>query len=148
MQAASAYVTDEGETMQRITVEGGYPVWIEEIAKADTPWRDVDEIIAALRERIQRHAGFAYIGVLDHYGLILRLGETHPAEMRDAKAILFCPGAKRLNPVLPALCPGAISVADMGNRFVIFFLDAPAFLPAQTLARWVADLRGKEAQDR
>lgn len=127
--------------MQRITVEGRYPVWVEEIAKADTPWRDVDEIAAVLQARIHRHGGSAFICVFDHYGLNLRVGEALPIAMQDAKSILFCPGTKLLNPVLLALCPCAIGVADMGNRFVISFPDAPVVSPTETLALWVENLR-------
>lgn len=111
--------------MQRITVEGGYPVWVEEIAKADTPWRDVDEIAAAFRARIQRQAGSAFIGVCDHYGLNLRLGEKLHAAMRDARIVLFCDDPALPGPTLLALRPCAIGVADMGNRFVLSFMERP-----------------------
>jgi hypothetical protein len=127
--------------MQRITVEGRYPVLVEEIAKADTPWRDVDEIGAVLRSCIQHQADFAFIGVLDNYGLNLRVGEPLPVDMQDAKTILFCPSAKLPNPVTMGLSICAISVADMGNRFVISFPDSPVAFPTETLAHWVEDLR-------
>lgn len=126
--------------MQRITAEGRYPVWVEEIAKADTPWRDVDEIAAALSASIYRQAGAAFIGVFDYYGFNLRVGASLPVDMQDAKTVLFCPGARLPGPVALALCPCAIGVADMGNRFVISFLDAPAASPMETLALWVEDL--------
>lgn len=35
--------------MQCIAVDGLYSVRVEEIAEADTPWRDVDEVTAALQ---------------------------------------------------------------------------------------------------
>lgn len=130
--------------MQHITVEGRYPVWVEEIAKADTPWRDVDEIAAALSACIRHQAGSAFIGVFDHYGFNLRVCEPLPIDMRDAKTILFCPGAKLLNPEGLALCPCAIGVADMGNRFVVSFLDAPVVSPVESLALWVEDLRAAD----
>lgn len=126
--------------MRHIASEGGYPVWIEEIAKADTPWHDADEIAAALQERILR-CGAAFIAVFDHYGLNLRMGEALPAAMQDAKTILFCPCAKLLDPLLLALSPCAIGVADMGNRFVISFQASPVFTPTKTLSLWVDDLR-------
>jgi len=133
--------------MQRITVEGRYPVWVEEIAKADTPWHDVDEIAVVLQSSIQRHAGSAFIGVFDHYGLNIRMGETLPFAMQDAKAILFCPGARLLNPMHLALCPCAIGVADMGNRFVISFLDTPVVSSTETLALWINNLRATDISD-
>lgn len=130
--------------MQHITVEGRYPVWVEEIAKADTPWRDVDEIAAALSACIHRQAGAAFIGVFDCYGFNLRVGASLPVDMQDAKTVLFCPGARLPSPAALALCPCAIGVADMGNRFVISFLDAPVVSPTDTLALWVEDLRAAD----
>jgi hypothetical protein len=127
--------------MHRITVEGGYPVWVEEIAKADTPWLDVDEIAAALQAYIRRSGASAFIGIFDYYGLNLRVGELLPNAMQDAKLILFCLGANLLNPTAMALCPYAIGVADMGNRFVISFPDASVDSSTKNLAQWVEDLR-------
>ena len=127
--------------MQRITVEGRYPVRVEEIAKSDTPWRDVDEIATVLQACIYHRADFAFIGVFDNYGLNLRVGEPLPIDMQDAKTILFCPSAGLPDPVSMALSLCAISVADMGNRFVITFQDAPVASPTETLAQWVEDLR-------
>ncbi|MDD5404621.1 MAG: hypothetical protein PHZ14_08815 [Sulfuricella sp.] len=127
--------------MQRITVDGHYPVWVEEIAKADTPWHDVDEVAAALSAGIRHQAGVALIGVFDHYGLNLRVGASLPLDMQDAKMVLFCPGARLLRPEGVALCPRAIGVADMGNRFVISFLEAATAASTETLALWVEELR-------
>lgn len=133
--------------MRRIDGEDGYPLWVEEIAKADTPWRDVDDIVAVLRQDIQGQGGAASIGVFDLYGLNLRLGEALPVAMQDAKVFLFCPGAKLLNPVLVALCPSVVGVADMGNRFVISFLDASRVSSTEPLAQWLDNLYAMEVAD-
>lgn len=127
--------------MQRIIVEGRYPVWVEEIAKADTPWRDVDEIAAIFQTRIHRQADFAFIGVFDNYGLNLRVGEHLPIDMQDAKTILFYPSARLPDHISMALSLCVISVADMGNRFVISLLDTPVVSPTKKLVQWVEDLR-------
>lgn len=116
-------------------------VWVEEIAKADTRYCDVDEIIGALRRSICRHNGLALIGVFDHYGLNLRLGEFLPLPMQDAKAILFCPGSELVAPAFLALCPCAVGVADMGNRFVISLSDRMSAHGTEILQRWVDELR-------
>jgi len=110
--------------MQRITVEGRYPVWVEEIAKADTPWRDVDEIAAVLQARIRRHSGSAFIGVFDHYGLNLRVGETLP----------ITHAGRQSDPVLPrhqaaeSRVPGAVPLRHWRGRYGKPFRD---FLPGR-----------------
>lgn len=130
--------------MQRITVEGLYPVWVEEIAKADTPWRDVDEITAALEACIRRLGSTAFVGIFDHYGLNLRACEPLPTNMQDAKTLLFCRGAWLRDPRFLALSPSAIGVADMGNRFVISFLDAPMVSPLEHMFQWIEDLHATD----
>lgn len=132
--------------MQRITLDGRYPLSVEEIAKADTRWRDVDEIAAALRARIHGSHGAAFVGVFDHYGLNLRMAEPLPISMQDAKTILFCFGSTLPDPAFLALSPCAIGVADMGNRFVISFLDAIAGPDSEAMTRWIEDLRAPQSR--
>lgn len=127
--------------MRRIILEGGFPVWVEEMAKVDTPYYDVDEIVAALRACVQHRAGYAFIRVFDHYGHNLGIGEPVPRDMRDAKALIFCPAAGLPDPALMAMYLCAIHVADMGNRFVISFADMPDISSRQTLSEWVEELR-------
>lgn len=119
-------------------------MWVEEIAKADTRCCDVDEIAVALQRCICRHGEAVFIEVFDHYGLNLRLGESLPFAMQDAKAILFCPSAKLLTPARLALCPCTIGVADMGNRFVISFPDMASIFRTETLLEWVEALRAPD----
>lgn len=127
--------------MQLLTVEGRYPVWFEEIAKADTCWRDVDEIAALLQGCIHRQPGFVFIGLIDHYALNIRLGEALPVPLQDAKVVLFFPDTRQLTPALLAYYPTAIGVADMGNRFVISFLNISTVSPTESLIEWVESIR-------
>lgn len=117
-----------------------FPIAKAEIAKVDTRYGDADEVIAALRRCICRQNGTVFIGVFDYYGLNLRLGEYLPLSMQDAKAILFFPYAELVDPALPALCPCAIGVADMGKRFVISLSDRGDVSSVETLRRWVDEL--------
>ena len=130
--------------MQHADLGGLYPFWVEEIAKADTCCCDVDEIAAVLQRCICRHGEAVFIAVFDHYGLNLRLGESLPFAMQDAKAILFCPNTNLLTPARLALCPCTIGVADMGNRFVISFPDMTSVFHMETLFEWVEALRAAD----
>jgi hypothetical protein len=127
--------------MQCFGGEGGYPVWIEEIAKADTFYRNVDEIVAALQARVARHAQASWIGVCDHYGLNLRLGERLPAAMQDARIALLCDAPALSGTAFLALQPCAIGVADMGNRFVFSFMERPDAAGNGFLRQWLDGMR-------
>lgn len=127
--------------MNRVLIQNTYPVLMDEIAKADTPLRNVDEIIASLRARVIADRGIAFIGVFDHYGHSVRLGgEVHP-EVQDAKQIVFCFGPALPEVELMALRPRAIGVADLGNRFFVSFMEGPSPEINRVLADWVDELR-------
>ncbi len=127
--------------MNRVLIQDTYPVLMDEIAKADTPLRNVDEIIASLRQRVAADRGIAFIGVFDHYGHSVRLGgEVHP-EVQDAKQIVFCFGPALPEVELMALRPRAIGVADLGNRFFVSFMEGPSPHINRVLVDWVEQLR-------
>lgn len=127
--------------MNRVHVLNRYPILTEEIAKSDTPLRNVDEILDQLRRRVTTDRHTALIGVFDHYGHTVRLGgQIHP-EVQDAKEIVFCYGPALPDVELMALRPRAICVADLGNRFVVSFLEGPGEETNQVLAGWVEGLR-------
>lgn len=127
--------------MQRVLIQNTYPVLMEEIAKADTPLRNVDEIIASLRERVLADRGIALIGVFDHYGHSVHLNGAIRPEVQDAKQIVFCFGPALPEIELMALQPRAIGVADLGNRFFISFMEGPNAETNHVLADWVDELR-------
>lgn len=127
--------------MDRLLVRDRYPILMAEIAKADTPLRNVDEIVAHLRERVTTDRHIALIGVFDHYGHTIRLGgELHP-EVQDAKEIVFCFGPALPDVELLALRPRAIGVAGLGNRFLVSFLEGPSEETNRVLEGWIEDLR-------
>jgi len=127
--------------VQRVYALNRYPILSEEIAKSDTPLRNVDEILARLRDRVTGDRGTEYLGIFDHYGHSVRLGGRIHPEVQDAKEIMFCFGPALPDVELLALRPRAIGVADLGNRFVISFLEAPSEETNQSLARWIEELR-------
>lgn len=127
--------------MNRVHALNRYPILTEEIAKADTALRNVDEILDHLRQRVVSDESTVFLGVFDHYGHTVRLGgQLHP-EVQDAKEIMFCFGPALPDVELLPLRPRAISVADLGNRFVVSFLEGPSEDGNRTLAAWIDELR-------
>ncbi|TET87079.1 MAG: hypothetical protein E3J96_06210, partial [Sulfurovum sp.] len=53
--------------MKQITVMEKYPVFTIEIAKNETTYKNVDEILAYLKLQIEAHPIATYIGEFDHY---------------------------------------------------------------------------------
>ena len=112
--------------MKQITVMEKYPVFTIEIAKNETTYKNVDEILAYLKSQIEAHPIATYIGEFDHYTHTknLEVGEISE-NIKDAKNIICCFGKMLPKPEVLAVRPRAIGVAEMAESFVISFLEAP-----------------------
>ncbi|SFV54273.1 FIG00495699: hypothetical protein [hydrothermal vent metagenome] len=112
--------------MKQITVMEKYPVFTLEINKDETTYKNVDEILAYLKEMIDSHPVTVYIGEFDHYTHTsnLEVGVINP-EIIDAKNIICCFGKQLPRPEVLAVRPRSIGVAELADKFVISFLEAP-----------------------
>jgi hypothetical protein len=112
--------------MKQITVMEKYPVFTLEINKDETTRKNVDEILAYLKEKIDAHPIAIYIGEFDHYTHTsnLEVGEINP-DIKDAKNIICCFGKVLPKAEVLAVRPRAIGVAELSDSFVISFLEAP-----------------------
>ncbi|MGZ5207715.1 MAG: DUF6858 family protein [Sulfuricurvum sp.] len=114
-----------------------YPIFTLEIAKNESKYSDTDGIITYLKEKIAADPVAAYIGEFDHYAHTTGLnGEINPA-IKTAKMVIFCFGQKLPRPEMMAARPRSISVCDMGEHFVITFLEAPMYAINETMEGWV-----------
>ena len=124
--------------MKQITVMEKYPVYTLEIEKRETSYRNIDEVLAYLKAQIEAHPVAVYIGVFDHYAHTsgLEVGKI-AEEIKDAKNIICCFGKVLPKPEVLAVRPRSIGVADMGERFVVSFLEAPNQEANDAMERWV-----------
>ncbi|MEW5838233.1 MAG: DUF6858 family protein [Pseudomonadota bacterium] len=119
-----------------------YPVYEMELGKAETTMGSVDEIIAYLRDKIETHPVSAFIGVFDHFAHTKALPEGKIApEIVDAKLIVFCFGTALPNPHVMAVRPRSIGVADLGDKFVINFMEPPMPVATTAMEAWVKELK-------
>lgn len=115
-----------------------YPVFTLEVDKNETSCKDVDAVMGYLKEKIDAHPVAVYIGEFDHYAHTNSLAEGEIAEdIKDAKNIICCFGKKLPKPVVLAVRPRSIGVADMGDSFVVSFLEAPNPEANSAMEDWV-----------
>ena len=127
--------------MKQITVMEKYPVFTLEVNKNETSYKDVDAVLRYLKEKIDTHPVAVYIGEFDHYAHTNSLAEGEIAEeIKDAKNIICCFGKKLPKPVVLAVRPRSIGVADMGDRFVVSFLEAPNPEANSAMEEWVKSI--------
>jgi hypothetical protein len=112
--------------MKQITLMEKYPVFTIQINKNETTYKSVDEIIEYLRGKISNHPVAVEIGLFDHYTHTsnLEVGTIAP-EIKDAKNLVFCFGKALPKPEVMAVRPRSFGVADIGDSFVVSFLEAP-----------------------
>lgn len=127
--------------MQQITVLEKYPVFTLDLPKAETACQTVDDVVAALRACIDADQRVAFIAVFDHFAHTKKLGGPIDPAIVDAKNLVFCFGLALPNANVMAVRPRSIGIADLGERFVINFMEAP--MPPANLAMeaWVKGLR-------
>lgn len=119
-----------------------YPVFEMELAKSETTFNTVDAIIEELKAKVDAHPVAQFIGLFDHYAHTKALPEGKIApEIVDAKLIVFCFGTALPNPHVLAVRPRSIGVADMGDRFVISFMEPPMPVATTAMEAWVKSLK-------
>lgn len=113
--------------MKQSTFMEKYPIWSLEILKSETDVENINEICAYFTQKVDEHPKAAYIGVFDHFDHTKNQdgGEIH-SDIKAAKIVVFCFGPKIPNPQVLAVRPRSIGICDMGDRYVISFLEAPA----------------------
>ena len=124
--------------MKQTLFQEKYPVYTLEVAKEECRFADVDAILTHLRDCVEGHAVAQVIGEFDHYAHTSDLPEGEIAgDIRAAKHIVFCFGTHLPNPQVMAVRPRSIGVADLGDRFVVSFLEAPMPLANNAMEAWV-----------
>ena len=124
--------------MKQITVMEKYPVFTIEIAKNETTYKNVDEVIEYLRSQIEAHPVAVVIGVFDHYAHTssLEVGEISET-IKDAKNLICCFGKVLPKPEVLGVRPRSFGIAEMNESFVISFLEAPNPDANAAMEKWV-----------
>jgi len=130
--------------MKQITVMEKYPVTTMEIAKEETTYKNVDEIITYLKSQIDAHPVAVYIGVFDHYSHTnsLEVG-TISEDIKDAKNLICCFGKALPKAEMMAVRPRSFGVADMGDSFIVSFMDAPNPEAHTAMENWVKSIQNR-----
>lgn len=127
--------------MKQTLLQEKYPVFVAEIGKNETSCASVDDVVAYLKDRIAKTPKVQYIGVFDHYAHTRAInGEINP-DIRAAVDVIFCFGFALPNPQVLAVRPRSIGVADLGDRFVVSFLEAPMKPANDAMESWIKELR-------
>lgn len=128
--------------MKAITLMEKYPVFVLELNKDETEYKDTDAIIAYLKEKIEAHPVATFIAVFDHYSHTKSLQDGKiDQNIIDAKNIVFCFGKELPKAEVLAVRPRSIGVAEFSDKFIISFIEAPNPAANASMEEWVKGLK-------
>jgi len=118
-----------------------YPVYSLELDKKEIKQQNVQEIIEYFKDKVENHPIAQFIAIFDHYTHTKNIdGEINP-EILDAQNIVFCFGQAIPNTKILAARPRSIGVAELENKFVIEFIEAPKEQMHELMETWAKDLK-------
>lgn len=129
--------------MKQTLLQEKYPVLVSEIGKNESICQTVEEVAAYFKTKIAENPKVQFIGVFDHYAHTKKIGGEIAPDIQGAVDVIFCFGFALPNPQVLAVRPRSIGVADMGDKFVVSFMEAPMKPANEAMEAWVKGLRNQ-----
>lgn len=120
-----------------------YPVYTLELDKSEVAQQTVAQIIEYFKEKIDNHPVAAFIAIFDHYTHTKKLGGEINEDILDAQNIVFCFGPAIPNTKILAARPRSIGVAELQDKFIVEFLEAPKEQLHDLMESWAKGLTVK-----
>lgn len=119
-----------------------YSIFEIEYKKSEVEFKSVDEIINALKIKIDAHPIIGFIAIFDQYAHTssLKDGEVNPS-IKAAKNIIFCFGKELPTPEVLAVRPRSIGVCELEDSYVINYLEAPNETANETMESFIKELK-------
>ena len=127
--------------MKQTLLNEKYPIFVAEIAKTETSFKTDDALVDDYKGKIAENPKVHFIGIFDHYAHTTKIGGDIVAGLTAAVDVIFCFGFAIPSPQMLAVRPRSIGIADMGDKFVISFMEAPMQPANQAMEAWTLALR-------
>jgi hypothetical protein len=130
--------------MKQLHFQEKYPITVVDVAKSETRFQTVVDIAEYFKSNIISTPHLSYIGTFDHYAHTRAFGGEIGSGIQAAMNVLFCFGYSLPNPHVLAVRPRSVGIADLGDHFVISFMDAPMKPANDTMQSWALGLRNNQ----
>jgi hypothetical protein len=127
--------------MKQTMLQEKYPLYVAEISKSETACQTIDALIDYYKNKIAENPKVKFIGIFDHYAHTRSIGGDIAPGIVAAVDIIFCFGFALPSAQMLAVRPRSIGVADMGDKFIISFMEAPMQPANQAMEAWTLGLR-------
>lgn len=122
--------------LKQTLLQEKYPIFVAEIGKTETGCATIEALVDHYKARIAENPKVQFIGVFDHYAHTQRIGGQIAEGIDAAVDIVFCFGHALPDPRVLAVRPRAIGIADMGDKFVVSFMEAPMPVANDAMKAW------------
>ena len=129
--------------MKKILLQEVYPIFVAEIGKDETTLGTMDAVVEYYKGKIAENPKVHFIGVFDHHAHTTRIGGPIAEGMAAAVDIVFCFGFAIPSAEMLAVRPRSIGIADMGDKFVVSYMEAPMQPANQAMEAWTLGLRNR-----
>ena len=129
--------------MKQLHFQEKYPITVMDIAKTETNYATVDAIVDYFKTCITNTPRVSYIATFDHLAHTKAIGGDIAPGIQAAVNVVFCFGHALPNPQVLAVRPRSIGIADLGDRFVVSFMDAPMKPANDAMQAWALALRNR-----
>lgn len=126
--------------MQQKMFKETYPIFALEFTKAESKFDSVPAILEFLHAQVEAHPKAVNIARFDHFNHTKSIDGKIAEGIVDAQNIIFCFGFELPSADPVAIRPRSIGVTDMGENFVVNFMEAPNEVANDTMEAWVKQL--------
>lgn len=127
--------------MKQSLLNEKYPVFSLEIGKHETRYQSIPALVDYYKAKIADNPKVQFLAVFDHFAHTSKIGGEIMPGLVGAVDIVFCFGFAIPNPQVLAVRPRSIGIADLGDRFVISFMEAPMVPANQAMEAWTLGLK-------
>jgi len=127
--------------MNQTKFKDTYPIYTIEYQKDEIAQDSVEALIAYFKQKIEEHPKATFIATFDHYAHTQSIEGDIAPEIKAAQHVVFCFGMHLPAPAAMAVRPRSIGVTDMGESFVINFMEAPNPIANEAMEGWIKALK-------
>ncbi|NWN91868.1 hypothetical protein HLV39_10240 [Marinobacter adhaerens] len=129
--------------MKQLHFQEKYPITVLDIKKSETQFVSADQIADYFKDCIEETPRVSYIATFDHLAHSREIEGDVAPDIQAAVNVVFCFGRALPNPYVLAVRPRSIGIADMGDHFVVSFMDAPQKPANDAMRAWALALRNQ-----
>ena len=126
--------------MQQKIFKEKYPIFALEFSKEESKFDSVPAILDYLQQQVEAHPKAVFIARFDHFSHTQNIGGEIADDIKDAQNLILCFGMQLPSADPVAVRPRSIGVTDLGDKFVVNFMEAPNPIANDTMESWAKSL--------